>query len=164
MTWRWSSKAVQRLGMLIGTVLLFVVWKIIFFSNETSKTSTNTDEKDISSRLSLKEKQKGWDGRADSGMERRNSAGGRNILLDCGANVASTVELFQTTYPGTFHLPYILSTFLISNVLWIRLRARWFLDASTHLYKRVCPSVDPSVRPSVTCYFQMRENVCFQLR
>ena len=25
-----------------------------------------------------------------------------------------------------------------------------FLDASSHLYKRVCPSVGPSVRPSVT--------------
>ena len=25
----------------------------------------------------------------------------------------------------------------------------WFLDASSHLYKRVCPSVCPSVRPSV---------------
>ena len=24
-----------------------------------------------------------------------------------------------------------------------------FLDASSHLYKRVCPSVGPSVRPSV---------------
>ena len=24
-----------------------------------------------------------------------------------------------------------------------------FLDASTHLYKRLCPSVGPSVRPSV---------------
>ena len=25
----------------------------------------------------------------------------------------------------------------------------FFLDASSHLYKRVCPSVGPSVRPSV---------------
>ena len=25
----------------------------------------------------------------------------------------------------------------------------WFLDASSHLYKRVCPSVRPSVGPSV---------------
>ena len=34
-----------------------------------------------------------------------------------------------------------------------------FLDASSHLYKRVCPSVGPSVgpsvRPSVTRYFLM---------
>ena len=27
-----------------------------------------------------------------------------------------------------------------------------FLDASSHLYKRVCPSVGPSVRPSVSRY------------
>ena len=35
-----------------------------------------------------------------------------------------------------------------------------FLDAPSHLYKRVCPSVrssvGPSVRPSVPCYFQTR--------
>ena len=30
-----------------------------------------------------------------------------------------------------------------------------FLDASLHLYKRVCPSVGRSVRPSVTRYFLM---------
>ncbi len=28
----------------------------------------------------------------------------------------------------------------------------FFLDASSHLYKRVCPSVGPSVRPSVRMY------------
>ena len=27
----------------------------------------------------------------------------RHIFLDCGANVASTVELFRTTYPGQSH-------------------------------------------------------------
>merc|ERR1739838_373349 len=36
-----------------------------------------------------------------------------------------------------------------------------FLDGSTHLYMSECPSVGPSVgrsvRPSVTCYFQMLE-------
>ena len=36
-----------------------------------------------------------------------------------------------------------------------------FLDASSHLYKRVCPSVrrsvGPSVGPSVTSYFQNRK-------
>ena len=34
-----------------------------------------------------------------------------------------------------------------------------FLDESTHLYKRVCPSVCRSVRPSVTCFFQ-----CLKMR
>ena len=29
----------------------------------------------------------------------------------------------------------------------------WFLDAPSHLYKRLCPSVRRSVRPSVLCYF-----------
>ena len=29
-----------------------------------------------------------------------------------------------------------------------------FLDAPSHLYKRVCLSVGPSVRPSVSCYFR----------
>ena len=29
-----------------------------------------------------------------------------------------------------------------------------FLDASTHLYKRLCPSVRRSVRPSVTTFFK----------
>ena len=29
-----------------------------------------------------------------------------------------------------------------------------FLDATTHLYKRSCPSVGPSVGPSVPCYFR----------
>ena len=31
-----------------------------------------------------------------------------------------------------------------------------FLDAPSHLYKRVCPSVRSSVRPSVPSYFQTR--------
>ena len=30
-----------------------------------------------------------------------------------------------------------------------------FLDATTHIYKRSCPSVRRSVRPSVPCYFRM---------
>merc|ERR1719259_1054259 len=46
-----------------------------------------------------------------------------------------------------------------------------FLDATTHLYKRSCPSVGPSVgpsvrpsvgpsvRPSVPCYFRTTKNV-----
>ena len=46
-----------------------------------------------------------------------------------------------------------------------------FLDSSTHLYKRVCPSVHPSVRPLVrpsvrqsdrnSFFFQIRENTYF---
>ena len=40
----------------------------------------------------------------------------------------------------------------------LSLRNCTFLDATTHLYKRSCPSVRPSVRrsvrPSVPCYFQ----------
>ena len=31
-----------------------------------------------------------------------------------------------------------------------------FLDAPSHLYKRLCPSVRPSVGPSVPSYFPMR--------
>ena len=42
-----------------------------------------------------------------------------------------------------------------------------FLDASTQLYNRICPSVHPSVgrsvRRSVTCFFGIRENACFGL-
>ena len=33
--------------------------------------------------------------------------------------------------------------------LFLMLKKGPFLDASKHLYKRVCPSVGPSVRPSV---------------
>ena len=37
----------------------------------------------------------------ESAKEKRHlTDAARNILLDCGANVASTVELFRTTYPG----------------------------------------------------------------
>ena len=35
----------------------------------------------------------------------------------------------------------------------------FFLDATTHLYKRSCPSVGPSVGPSVPCYFRTTKNV-----
>ena len=42
-----------------------------------------------------------------------------------------------------------------------------FLDASSHLYKRVCPSVrgsvGPSVRPSVTLLFRISENAWIRL-
>ena len=39
-----------------------------------------------------------------------------------------------------------------------------FLDAFSHLYKRVCPSVHPSVRPySVTLLFRIRENAWIRL-
>ena len=34
-----------------------------------------------------------------------------------------------------------------------------FLDASTHLYMRVCPSVGPSVRPSVTTFFNRESSL-----
>ena len=34
-----------------------------------------------------------------------------------------------------------------------------FLDATSHLYKRSCPSVRLSVRLSVPCYFRMTKNV-----
>ena len=42
-----------------------------------------------------------------------------------------------------------------------------FLDATTHLYKRSCPSlgpsVGPSVRRSVPCYFRTTKNVMFRV-
>ena len=41
-------------------------------------------------------------------------------------------------------------------------RMMWFLDASSHLYKRVCPSVCPSVRPShlPSVRLSVRPSVC----
>ena len=39
-----------------------------------------------------------------------------------------------------------------------------FLDATTHLYKRSCPSVGPSVRRSVPCYFRKTKIVDFEDR
>ncbi|XP_035697374.1 uncharacterized protein LOC118430544 isoform X1 [Branchiostoma floridae] len=36
----------------------------------------------------------------EDGKEHYESKSSRNILLDCGGNVASTVELFKETYPG----------------------------------------------------------------
>ena len=45
----------------------------------------------------------------------------------------------------------VLSRIFLMFVLYeiIKLDAKVFLDASSHLYKRVCPSVRPSVGPSV---------------
>ena len=37
----------------------------------------------------------------------------------------------------------------------------WFLDAISHLYKRVCPSVRPSVRRSVTHELKSRKIAVF---
>ena len=36
-----------------------------------------------------------------------------------------------------------------------------FLDASSHLYKRVCPSVHPSIGPSVTRFFEILLSAIF---
>ena len=38
-----------------------------------------------------------------------------------------------------------------------------FLDATTHLYERSCPSVGPSVRWSVPCYFRTKKNAVFEV-
>ena len=45
--------------------------------------------------------------------------------------------------------------------------SKWFLDASSHLYKRVCPSVGPTVRPLVrpsvhTAFVKIAENGVMQ--
>ena len=46
------------------------------------------------------------------------------------------------------------------TIAWAVFMGKWFLDAPSHLYKRVCPYVRPSVRrsvgPSVPRYFQTR--------
>ena len=34
-----------------------------------------------------------------------------------------------------------------------------FLDASSYLYMKVCPSVGPSIRPAVTLFFNARKRV-----
>ena len=39
-----------------------------------------------------------------------------------------------------------------------------FLDATAHLYKRSCPSVGLSVRPSVLSYFQMTNMAVLKIR
>ena len=56
---------------------------------------------------------------------------------------------------------YLIS-YLISDIF----RARWSLDAFSHFYNRVCPSVGPSVglsvRPSVgDAFFKNNQNQCF---
>ena len=40
----------------------------------------------------------------------------------------------------------------------------FFLDATTHFYKRSCPYVRPSVGPSAPCYFRKTEIVDFEDR
>ena len=55
--------------------------------------------------------------------------------------------------------------YLLKNKNILLLQIHWFLDASTHLYKRLCPSVRgsvspsvrPSIRPSVTRFSNIAE-------
>ena len=61
------------------------------------------------------------------------------------ASAVVAVAVVAVAVVGLVHCPPLLTpgprSMTIFNV--------WFLDASLHLYKRVCPSVGPSVRPSV---------------
>ena len=67
--------------------------------------------------------------------------------------------------PGRYMIP---STALYlmkvsgENILLLYYIRHLFLDATTHLYRRSCPSVRRSVRPSVPCYFRKAKIVDFK--
>ena len=44
------------------------------------------------------------------------------------------------------------------------LKSLVFLDATAHLYKTSCPLVSQSVRPSVSCYFQMTNRAVLKVK
>ena len=48
-------------------------------------------------------------------------------------------------------LPFSYNSIFMKKKLKFQTFSRYFLDASTHLYMRVCPSVGPSVCPSFRC-------------
>ena len=62
------------------------------------------------------------------------------------------------------------TVYFCCNDKFTRFKRRLFLDASSHLYMRVCPSVGPSVRPSVrpsvhlSVYPPVRPPVCHSVR
>ena len=60
-------------------------------------------------------------------------------------------KYFELNASLIFHAATSIFLFVSALPLWS------FLDGSTHLYMRVCPSVGRSIRPSVTRYFQLLE-------
>ena len=75
------------------------------------------------------------------------------LLLDACMHLSSLVR-----FPNQQELKRL--DFLYQNARSLR-KLRSLLDATTHLYKRSCPSVCPLVRPSVTCCFQTTNMVIF---
>ena len=81
------------------------------------------------------------------------------FLLDKGHPLSLSLSLSFSLFPLSLSLSLSLCLCL-SLFLSLSFSLSRFLDAPSHLYKRVCPSVrrsvGPSVRLSVPCYFQTR--------
>ncbi|XP_035662768.1 uncharacterized protein LOC118406650 [Branchiostoma floridae] len=73
----------------------------------------------------------------------QNLGGPRKILLDCGANVASTVQLFRETYPGG--TDYIIHSFELDARL-----APYFASYSNHVLH--CPVAVAGKDGNITAY------------
>ncbi|XP_078621341.1 uncharacterized protein LOC144887817 [Branchiostoma floridae x Branchiostoma japonicum] len=73
----------------------------------------------------------------------QNKDGPRKILLDCGANVASTVQLFRETYPGG--TDYIIHSFELDARL-----APYFASYSNHVLH--CPVAVAGQNGNMTAY------------
>ena len=75
------------------------------------------------------------------------------LLLSIVGRVSDYSERISVTCRCMIFLPQLLRSFAklldLIAILLLKPLQSLFLDASTHLYKRVCPSVGPSVGPSV---------------
>ncbi|CAH1255271.1 Hypp1498 [Branchiostoma lanceolatum] len=78
-----------------------------------------------------------------SPSQQRSSRGPRKILLDCGANVASTVQLFRETYPDG--KDYIIHSFELDARL-----APYFASYSNHTLH--CPVAVAAKNGTITAY------------
>ncbi|XP_019622998.1 PREDICTED: uncharacterized protein LOC109469053 [Branchiostoma belcheri] len=133
----WDNFVRKFLFILIGVVLGYTLSMIQYAHDiKNAGQPAATYNQDVQRRFSVDENIR-------PSQEPQKKNGPRKILLDCGANVASTVQLFRETYPDG--RDYIIHSFELDSRL-----APYFASYSNHVLH--CPVAVAGKDGNITAY------------